>query len=260
MIECYNHGRRNQSGADQVIADAKGILDMNNTPELIVMLTYADLTVENAAGIFEQCKNTKAKYWGFKEIPLPPDQMKELFAYMKQCGKHTGLEVVEYTEEKCLAGARMAAACGCEFLMGTAFFDSVNDLCRAEGIKYLPFVGHVSGRPSILEGTVEEMIAQAGTYLEKGAYGIDLLGYRHAENPAALNRAFVSSVSAPVCLAGSINSYERLDEVKEAAPWSFTIGSAFFDNRFGGSFAEQIDKVCDYMLQPLSGRKPSMQN
>ncbi len=233
---------------------------MNNTPELIVMLTYADLTVENAAGIFEQCKNTKAKYWGFKEIPLPPDQMKELFAYMKQCGKHTGLEVVEYTEEKCLAGARMAAACGCEFLMGTAFFDSVNDLCRAEGIKYLPFVGHVSGRPSILEGTVEEMIAQAGTYLEKGAYGIDLLGYRHAENPAALNRAFVSSVSAPVCLAGSINSYERLDEVKEAAPWSFTIGSAFFDNRFGGSFAEQIDKVCDYMLQPLSGRKPSMQN
>ncbi len=233
---------------------------MNNTPELIVMLTYADLTVENAAGIFEQCKNTKAKYWGFKEIPLPPDQMKELFAYMKQCGKHTGLEVVEYTEEKCLAGARMAAACGCEFLMGTAFFDSVNDLCRAEGIKYLPFVGHVSGRPSILEGTVEEMIAQAGTYLEKGAYGIDLLGYRHAENPAALNRAFVASVSAPVCLAGSINSYERLDEVKEAAPWSFTIGSAFFDNRFGGSFAEQIDKVCDYMLQPLSGRKPSMQN
>jgi hypothetical protein len=104
------------------------------------------------------------------------------------------------------------------------------------------------------------MIAQAGTYLEKGAYGIDLLGYRHAENPATLNRAFVSSVSAPVCLAGSINSYERLDEVKEAAPWSFTIGSAFFDNRFGGSFAEQIDIVCDYMLQPLSGRKPSMQN
>ena len=52
------------------------------------------------------------------------------------------------------------------------------------------------------------------------------------------------------------DSMERwLDEVKEAAPWSFTIGSAFFDNRFGGSFADQIDKVCDYMLQPLSGQK-----
>lgn len=232
---------------------------MRNIPELIVMLTYADLTVKNAAEIFEQCKNTKAKYWGFKEIPLPLDEMKELFSYMRQCGKLTGLEVVEYTEEKCLAGARMAAACGCEFLMGTAFFDSVSRLCREEGIKYLPFVGRVSGRPSVLEGTVEDMIGQAGAYLEKGAYGIDLLGYRHAEDPAALNRTFVSSVNAPVCLAGSINSYRRLDEVKEAAPWSFTIGSAFFDNRFGGSFADQIDKVCDYMLQPLSGQKAEIQ-
>ena len=52
---------------------------MRNVPELIVMLTYADLTVKNAAEIFEQCKNTKAKYWGFKEIPLPLDEMKELF-------------------------------------------------------------------------------------------------------------------------------------------------------------------------------------
>ena len=71
---------------------------MRNIPELIVMLTYADLTVKNAAEIFEQCKNTKAKYWGFKEIPLPLDEMKELFSYMRQCGKLTGLEVVEYTD------------------------------------------------------------------------------------------------------------------------------------------------------------------
>ena len=81
-----------------------------NTPELIVMLTYNDLTVKNAFDIFEQCKDSKAKYWGFKEEGLPLEQMKKLYAYMKECGKTTGLEVVAYTEEECLAGAEMAIA------------------------------------------------------------------------------------------------------------------------------------------------------
>ena len=43
------------------------------------------------------------------------------------------------------------------------------------------------------------------------------------------------------------NSYERLDEIKEIKPWSFTIGSAFFDHAFGQDFNEQINCVCDYM-------------
>ena len=52
---------------------------MNHSPELIVMLTHNDCTVKNAYQIFEQCKNTRAKYWGFKEEGLPKAQMKELF-------------------------------------------------------------------------------------------------------------------------------------------------------------------------------------
>jgi hypothetical protein len=39
----------------------------------------------------------------------------------------------------------------------------------------------------------------------------------------------------------------RLDEVKDTSPWAFTIGSAFFDKKFGENFREQIDAVCDYM-------------
>ena len=50
-----------------------------NIPQLIVMLTYNDLTVENAREIFEECKDSKAKYWGFKEEGLPLEQMKSLF-------------------------------------------------------------------------------------------------------------------------------------------------------------------------------------
>lgn len=220
---------------------------MDKKPSLIVMLTYNDLTVENACEIFEQCKNSKAEFWGFKEEGLSLDKMKALFANMKKCGKTTGLEVVAYTEEECLKGAEIALECGCDILMGTMFFDSINEFCKKHNLKYMPFVGKVSERPSILEGEVEQMVAQANSYINKGVYGFDLLGYRYTGNAFELIQKFVSQVNAPVCIAGSINSYERLDEIKEVAPWSFTIGSAFFDNKFDGTICEQINNVCNYI-------------
>lgn len=219
----------------------------NDSPTLIVMLTYNDQTVSNAYEIFDQCKNAGAGFWGFKEEALPIAQMKELYAYMKQCGKTTFLEVVAYTEDKCLEGAKMAAECGCDILMGTVFSDSVNDFCKEMGMKYMPFVGKISGRPSVLEGTIDGMIEEAKEYLKKGVYGIDLLCYRYTGDAQELLKRFVSEVNAPVCIAGSINSFRRLDEIKEISPWAFTIGSAFFDKKFGGSFDEQINKVCEYI-------------
>ena len=220
---------------------------MNNNLNLIVMLTHNDKTVSNAYEIFEQCKDSKAKYFGFKEEPLPLEQMKDLFKYMKECGKTTFLEVVAYTEKECIKGAKMAVECGCDILMGTMYSDTVNKICKDNNLKYMPFVGKIKDRPSILEGTIDEMVAEANEYLKKGVYGFDLLGYRYTGDAAELNKEFVSRVNAPVCIAGSVNSYKRLDELKDACPWSFTIGGAFFENKFEGSFKEQIDKVCDYI-------------
>lgn len=222
---------------------------MNNdeTLNLIVMLTHNDLTVKNAHEIFEKCKNSKAKFWGFKEKPLPIEQMKELYLYMKQCCKTTFLEVVSYTEEEGLKGAKMAVECNCDILMGTIYYDSINKFCKENNLKYMPFVGQIIGRPSILNGTIDGIIEEANTYLKNGVYGIDLLGYRYTGDAIALNKKFIEKVNAPVCLAGSINSFERLDEVKDAKPWAFTIGSAFFDNKFGNDFNEQINKVYEYI-------------
>ena len=218
-------------------------------PELIVMLTHNDRTVENAREIFEQCKNTRAKFWGFKEEPLPLDEMKKLFARMKEFGKTTFLEVVSYSEREGLDGAKIAAACQCDFLMGTKYFDSINAFCRDNNVKYMPFVGKVSGRPSILEGTLDEMLDEAHRCLDNGVYGLDLLGYRYTGDAAALNKNFVAGVKAPVCIAGSVNDFARLDELKKISPQMFTIGGAFFEDKFGGTFAEQIDKVCDFMAK-----------
>ncbi len=222
---------------------------MDSKPILVVMLTCDDETVSNAYQLFDQCKDTKAQYWGFKEKPLPIDEMKKLYAYMKSCGKKTVLEVVEYTEKECLEGAQMAIDCGCDMLMGTVFFDSVNELCKKHGMKYCPFVGELRERPTVMEGEAEKMIADAREYISKGAFGIDLLGYRYTGDALGLIRKFVASVDAPVCVAGSINSFEILDEIKKISPRAFTIGSAFFNKCFGESFGAQIDTVCDYMEQ-----------
>lgn len=222
---------------------------MKNSLNLIVMLTHNDETVNNAHEIFEKCKNSDAKFWGFKEKSIPIEQMKNLYKYMKECGKTTFLEVVEYTEKEGLEGAKIALECGCDILMGTMFFDSINEFCKKNNLRYMPFVGNVTERPSILEGEIDEIIKEANEYLKKGVYGFDLLGYRYTGNAVELNERFVLEVNAPVCIAGSVNGYERLDELKNINPWSFTIGSAFFENKFDGSFEEQINKVCEYVKQ-----------
>lgn len=220
---------------------------MGNDMNLVVMLTHNDKTVNNAYEIFEQCKDSKAKFWGFKEEPLDIEEMKKLYSSMKKAGKTTVLEVVAYTEEEGLKGAKMAAECGCDILMGTMYYDSINEYCKQHNLKYMPFIGKVKERPSILEGEIDEMVNEANSYLNKGVYGFDLLGYRFVGDATKLNKEFVAKVNAPVCIAGSVNSYERLDELKDSNPWAFTIGGAFFENKFDGNFAEQINKVCDYI-------------
>ena len=111
----------------------------------------------------------------------------------------------------------------------------------------MPFVGKVTERPSILEGEASDMIKEANEYIEKGAFGIDLLGYRYTKDAFSLIKEVTNGVKGPVCVAGSVDSYDRLDEILEANPHSFTIGSAFFDNKFDGTFSEQIDKVVSYI-------------
>lgn len=222
---------------------------MKNIPELIVMLTHNDKTVENAIEVFEAAKDAPAKLWGFKEVGLPVDKMKILVDKMKAAGKTTFLEVVAYTEDECVAGAKIGVDCGFDILMGTMYFDAVKKVTDDANMKYIPFVGKISGRPSVMEGTIEGIIDEANGLIEKkGVEGFDLLGYRFTGDAVKLNSEFVKNVKAPVCLAGSVSSFKRLDEVKATGAWTYTIGSAFFDKKFGDvSFGDQIKIVVDYM-------------
>ena len=171
---------------------------MQNVPNLVVMLTHHDYTVENARAVFEESARSRAAYWGMKEEPLPLEDMKALYGRMKALGKITVLEVVAYTEAEGLAGAEIAAACGCDILMGTTYSDRIHAFCRENGLRYMPFVGEVVGRPSVLKGTIDSLISEARACLAKGVYGFDLLAYRYEGDPSALIRRFVAEVEAPV--------------------------------------------------------------
>ncbi|BFL48448.1 hypothetical protein [Lactonifactor longoviformis] len=218
-------------------------------PEIIIMLTHHDVTVKNAAEVFEECKDLNVKYWGFKNVGLPKDQMKALADAMKKAGKITFLEVVTYDEESCLDGARTAIDCGFDYLCGTVYYDSVAKLLKENGMTYLPFVGKVSGSPSILEGTNEEIIEDAKEMIKKGITGFDILAYRHVIDGEKLAYEFCAAVDAQICIAGSINSFARIDTMFKISPWTFTMGSALFEKAFvkEGSFRENLQAVVSYM-------------
>jgi hypothetical protein len=218
-------------------------------PELIVMLTYKDKTVENAYELFNEMKDTPVAHWGFKDVGLPPEEMKKVVDSMNAAGKTTYLEVVSLTEKEGLTGAKLAADCGFDILMGTVFFDSINDYLKDKPVKYYPFPGHVHSHPSILDGTIEEIVQHARDMEAKGVDGLDLLTYRYTGDAPRLLQEVVKATAVPMVSAGSIDSYDRIAEVRDTGAWGFTIGTAFFEKKFipDGSFQENMMAVWDWL-------------
>lgn len=215
---------------------------------IIIMLTHNDMTVPNALDVFESCKDLPVDFWGFKDVGLEKSQMAELVGAMKAAGKTTFLEVVSYTEEACMQGAKLAVELGYDYLLGTVYYQSVFEYLAAQDIKFLPFCGQVSGSPSVLGGSIDEIIADAQSLLAKGVHGIDLLAFRHQDG-AGLAREYCKRIQAPVVVAGSINSRARIDFVNEIDPWAFTMGSALFTENFalGETFRKNLEAVLKYM-------------
>jgi hypothetical protein len=218
-------------------------------PEFILMLTYNDETVKNALQLFNDCKDLPVDHWGFKDVGLPPKEMMELVTEMKKAKKKTYLEVVSLTEKEGLEGAVLAVEAGFDVLMGTVFFDSINDYLKDKPVKYYPFPGHIHSHPSILGGTLDEIVAHAQYLEEKGVGGLDLLTYRFTGNAPLLLKKVVENSSLPIVSAGSIDTFERIAEVRDAGAWGFTIGSALFDKKFDpqGSFSSNIKSVTDWL-------------
>ena len=219
-------------------------------PELIIMLTYNDVTVKNAKEIFESCKDLPASRWGFKDVGLDKEEMQALNQAMKEAGKTTYLEVVTYTEEGCLNGARLAGECGFDFLTGTVYYPSLREILTEYGLKYYPFPGKVGGSPVTLTGTIEEIVADAARLIEAGADGVDLTAYRYTDgDPLKLAYAVGEKIGFDrLTIAGSVGNEERMDEMKKLGCHAYTMGSALFNSNFvkKGTFRENLQYALEY--------------
>lgn len=219
-------------------------------PELIVMLTQNDITVDNAKAVFESCKDLPIRFWGFKNVGITPQETLELVKYMKASGKVTFLEVVTYTEESCLDNAKLAIEYGFDYLTGTLFYPSVLEYLNGKAIKYFPFVGDVGDSPVTLKGSLSDIANECKRLEQAGVDGLDLVAYRYVDgDPVELAKLVVSIASKPVILAGSISSEERIRVVKDIDPYAFTMGSALFESRFvsNASFRANLEKVLAIM-------------
>lgn len=218
-------------------------------PELIVMLTHHDQTVPDALELFERTKEYPITHWGFKDVGLSPNTMQTVVTAMKDAGKTTFLEVVSLSEEEGLRGAHLAVDLGFDILMGTVFYPSIGDYLKEKPVRYFPFPGHVHSHPSILDGEIEDIVAHARELEAYGMHGLDLLTYRYDGEASRLLKQVVEATKIPIVSAGSIASFERINEVWGAGAWGFTIGSAFFDKKFvpNGSFGENVLAVCNWL-------------
>ena len=218
-------------------------------PELIVMLTHQDETVADALELFKRTQEYPITHWGFKDVGLAPKEMQTVAAAMKDAGKTTYLEVVSLSEEDGLRGAQLAVDAGFDVLMGTVFYPSIAAYLRDKPVRYYPFPGRVHGHPSILDGTIDEIVAHACELDRHGVHGLDLLTYRFTGDAPGLLSEVVQCTKLPVISAGSIASFERISEVWDTGAWGFTIGTAFFEKKFvpEGSFEENVLAVCDWL-------------
>jgi hypothetical protein len=214
--------------------------------EFIFMLTHGDETVADALEVYESVRELPLAYVGFKDVGLPLSELRELVDAVHADGRSVMLEVVSERREDELRSAEAALELGVDYLLGGTNAREVGDLIGRAEVAYFPFPGPVVGHPSVLGGTIEEVVAHT---VELASFhhvaGLDLLAYRFVGDAERLIERVVASVDVPVIVAGSIDSDVRIERVAELGAWGFTVGSAIFNKEFapGGSLPDQIRAV-----------------
>jgi mannose-6-phosphate isomerase-like protein (cupin superfamily) len=199
----------------------------------IFMLTRNDRTVEDASQQLQTALGLGVRHIGFKDIGLPIEQLKSLNAAIKAGGATSYLEVVSLDRASEIVSARAALEIGVDILLGGTRVDDVLPIIKDTSIQYYPFPGRITGHPSVLEGSIEEIVASAKAMAARdGVHGLDLLAYRSAQNVPELMKAVCAAVAKPVFVAGSIASPERIAIVQGAGAAGFTIGTAALDGQY----------------------------
>lgn len=216
--------------------------------DFIFMLTRQDRTVPDALDHVPTVLAAGIRHIGFKDVGLPPAALRTLNAAIREGGATSYLEVVSLDEASETASAAMAIEIGVDHLLGGTQAAAVLPMLAGRPIRYSPFPGRVTGHPSVLEGSVDEIAASARALTAHDAVdGLDLLAYRSTLDVPALIKAVCEAARGkPVIVAGSVDDPARIRALSEAGAAGFTIGTAALEGRFpapGPSLAAQLGAI-----------------
>jgi hypothetical protein len=217
-------------------------------PEFVFMLTHNDRTVPDARAIYQEARETRLRYVGFKDVGLPFAELRSLAAEMRDDGREVMLEVVSERAEDELRSIEAALEVGVDWILGGTHVDDALRVLDGAHVRYCPFPGTVIGHPSLLRGTVESIAASAAELTARPEVaGIDLLAYRYDGDVEALVAGVVAATPKPVIAAGSVDSVARIEALTRLGVWGFTIGGAIIERRLPGSpsVRGQIETVLD---------------
>src|SRR5262245_48757378 len=143
--------------------------------DFILMLTANDRTIPDAPARLAEALEGGVRHIGFKDVGLPMSELKGLAASIRAAGGRSYLEVVSLDEQKELASARAAVDLDVDCLLGGTRAQLVTEVIRDHPIRYHPFPGRISGHPSVLDGTEEEIVASARRLADlEHVHGLDL--------------------------------------------------------------------------------------
>ena len=221
--------------------------------EFIFMLTHHDVTIPNALEVFEEIKDTGLKFVGCKDIGLPIEKLQELFREMKNADMTTFIEVVSNDEEKHFMGVEKAIRVGAHYLIGgmPRFTRKTLEYLKEKkaNLKFFPYVGKVIGHPCVLEGSVDEIVNNGVEFGKMGIHGINLLLYRYTGNVNLLLDRVIDTLKIPLIVAGSIDDFEKIGQMKRKNVWAFTIGGAILEKKFAPqeNIKEQVTAVLNLL-------------
>lgn len=199
----------------------------------IFMLTRNDKTVEDAEQHLKTALAAGVHHIGFKDVGLPFERLRKLNESIKAGGATSYLEVVSLDRDSEIASAQAAVEIGVDILLGGTNVEAVLPILQGSGILYFPFPGRIEGHPSVLAGSIDDIVESAEKLAGMdGVHGLDLLAYRSSENVTGLMAAVCAAVDKPVIMAGSIGSKQRIKVVRRSGAAGFTIGTAALEGDY----------------------------
>jgi NAD(P)H-dependent flavin oxidoreductase YrpB (nitropropane dioxygenase family) len=200
--------------------------------EFIFMLTRNDETIPDARAVYASVADLGLQHVGCKDVGLPKAELAALIADIRAHGHTSYLEVVSESDDSMEVSARTAVDVGADYVIGGTAVERIQKVIAGTGMKFFPYIGSIVGHPCLLRGSIHDIVEDAKRVEQLGVDGINLLAYRYDADVPELVRSVAAATALPLICAGSVDSVQRIEALRDLGVWAFTIGTAALDGAF----------------------------